>query len=176
MRALDQSPRSAERGDIYTAAMQESLVRVLRARRPEIRARWEALLRIERVNTPLANPDALVFMLDWTLDEVFTMLANPHARRRLTRGTDPTSAKPHCPCGRNPLLIYFAAGEQALDEALVLAQAEMPTLDPVERDNAFAGLTVAVREISRREIESFCAVCQHRQAAPGTSIADHNHI
>lgn len=158
---------------IYDAAMQESLARVLRARRPEIRARWEALLRIERANTPLANPDALVFMLDWTLDEVFTMLANPHARRRPNRVTYTTSAKAVCPCGRNPLLIYFAAGEQALDEALVLAQAEMPSLDPVERDAAFAGLTQAVREISRREIESFCAVCQYRQSAQNVAVAAH---
>ena len=151
--------------------MQDSLVRSLRAQRPEIRTRWEALLRIERANTPLANPDALVFMLDWTLDEMFTAFANPHARRRAARLADGTGAKAHCPCGRNPLLTYFAAGEQALDEALVLAQADLPALDPVERDAAFADLTLVVREISKREIESFCAVCQYRNVAQATVAA-----
>jgi hypothetical protein len=145
--------------------MQDPFVRVLSARRPQIRARWEALLRIERVNTPLANPDALVFMIDWTLDEVFAALRTPQARRRAVRAAEIAAARAECPCGRNPLLAYFAAGEQALEEALVLAQAEMPALDPLERDSAFTGLKLTVREISRREIESFCAVCQYRQTA-----------
>ena len=151
--------------------MQDSLVRALRAQRPQIRTRWEALLRIERANTPLANPDALVFMLDWTLDEMFTALGGPHARRRIPRAVEGAAGKAHCPCGRNPLLTYFAAGEQALDEALVLAQADLPALDPVVRDAAFAELTLVVREISRREIESFCAVCQYRLGAQTTAVA-----
>jgi len=153
--------------------MQESFVAALGTRRPQIRERWEALLRIERVNTPLANPNALVFMIDWTLDEVFAALRNPHGRRRTARSADVAAARAECPCGRNPLLAYFAAGEQALHEALVLMQAELPALDPVERDAAFAALTLTVREISRREIESFCAVCQYRQGAQGAAGAPH---
>src|ERR1043165_8780861 len=99
--------------------MQEELVHALRARRTETRARWEALLRIERVNTPLANPDALVFMIDWTLDEVFGSLLQPPPRRRGGH-VDCAAIRAACPCGRNPLLAYFAAGEQALEEALIL--------------------------------------------------------
>ncbi|MDO8544215.1 MAG: hypothetical protein Q7S40_27570 [Opitutaceae bacterium] len=141
-------------------AMQEDLIRALRDRRGDIRARWETLLRIERVNTPLANPDALVFMIDWTCDELFAALNHPGRRRA---GRSPESpARPECPCGRNPLLTYFAAGEQALEEALILEQASRPTLEPAQRDAAFAELQLAVREIARREIESFCAVCQYR--------------
>ncbi len=141
--------------------MQDELVRALRARRAEIHARWEALLRIERVNTPLANPDALVFMIDWTLDECFASL-RPLPSRRRNGGGLPVATKPDCPCGRNPLLAYFAAGEQAIEEALILEQARASAIDPVQRDDAFAELKLTVREIARREIEAFCAVCQFR--------------
>jgi hypothetical protein len=141
--------------------MQEELVRALRTRRTETRARWEALLRIERVNTPLANPDALVFMIDWTLDELFSALLRPQAWRR---GQHPEmiASRAECPCGRNPLLAYFAAGEQALEEALILEQASLPALNPADRDAAFNALKSSIREIARREIEAFCAVCQYR--------------
>ncbi len=174
------SANRAERGAVGTSIlrpMQEDLIRALRDRRGDLRARWETLLRIERVNTPLANPDALVFMIDWTCDELFAALSHPAARRRTGRAQE-TAARPECPCGRNPLLTYFAAGEQAMEEALILEQASRPTLEPTERDAAFAELQLAVREIARREIESFCAVCQHRHdtrtgdtEAPGPATA-----
>ena len=151
--------------------MQDEFVRALIARRRDIHARWEVLLRIERVNTPLANPDALVFMIDWTLDEVFNALRNQSSRRRNGREA---AARAECPCGRNPLLVYFAAGEQALEEALVLAQAETPALNPDDRDSAFAALKGMICEISRREIEAFCAICQYR-AHPATAMAVAHH-
>ncbi len=146
--------------------MQEALVRALSSRRRDIRARWEALLRIERINTPLANPEALVFMLDWTLDEVFSALQHPHKGRRSF------SHPAVCPCGRNPLLAYFAAGKQALVEALVLVQAEHHAeLHPAERDEAMSELKGCVHEITRREIEAFCAVCQFRHDAHPAVLA-----
>ena len=142
--------------------MQEALVRVLCARRREIRVRWEALLRIERVNTPLANPTALVLMLDWTLDEIFAALRRPHSRRRAARALHAGAERDLCPCGRNPLLAYFEAGKQAMVESLVLAQAEHPGLDAEERDAAMAELKLCLHAITQREIEAFCAVCQFR--------------
>ncbi len=149
--------------------MQDEFVRALIARRRDIHARWEVLLRIERVNTPLANPDALVFMIDWTLDDVFHTLANTPGRRR---GGHSAASRPECPCGRNPLLVYFSAGEQALEEALVLAQSETLGLSPEDRDTAFAGLKSVLRDISRREIESFCSICQYR-TQPALHMAEH---
>lgn len=148
--------------------MQDELVRALRARRAEIHARWEALLRIEKVNTPLANPDALVFMIDWTLDECFGMLA---ARRRNGRAVDQPTPKPDCPCGRNPLLAYFAAGEQAIEEALIWEQSSALPVHPAQRDEAFAELKLTVREIARREIDAFCSVCQFRDAAAPAPVS-----
>jgi hypothetical protein len=148
--------------------MQDELVRALRARRAEIHARWEALLRIEKVTTPLANPDALVFMIDWTLDECFSSLRPANGEHR----AEPASmAKPDCPCRRNPLLAYFAAGEQAIEEALILEQARNSALDPVQRDAAFNELKLTVRDIARREIEAFCSVCQYRERARQQSAA-----
>lgn len=148
--------------------MQDDFIRALRGRRAEIRTRWEALLRIERVNTPLANPDALVFMIDWTCDEIFAALRHAQAHKRQAHAAE-ARTRGECPCGRNPLLIYFAAGEQAMEEALILEQASRPGLEPAERDAEFDELQLTLREIGRREIESFCAVCQYRASAQGNS-------
>lgn len=159
--------------------MQESLVSALRAQRPKIRASWEALLRGEPVATPLGHPDALVHLLDWTLDEIFAALANPLARHRASGARSPgDDHRPSCICGRNPLLAYFGAGEQAMREALVLAQAGTPNLDPLERDASFCELNLILQQISRREIEAFCGVCQYRvsmeqAACPAVEQARH---
>jgi hypothetical protein len=126
------------------------------------------LLRADRANTPLGNPDALVHLLDWTLDEVFGALTKPAARRRLSRSVPTAGDTPECPCGRNPLLHYFAVGEQALEEALILAQASLPMLDPLERDAAMEELNLVLHQIARREIEAFCGVCVHRLSAAAT--------
>ena len=132
----------------------------MRAQRARIRTRWEDLLRAERSTSPLANPDTLVHLLDLTLDELLAAFGASEIRRRPMRHPDAT-----CPCGRNPLLVYFASGRQATREALVLAQAAMPGLAPVDRDSAFAELEAIYSAIARREIESFCAVCQFRHTS-----------
>jgi hypothetical protein len=144
--------------------MQEQLVRSLRSRSPAIRERWEKLLHIEPATSPLAYPDALVHLLDWTLDEIFRELTAVPSRRRSSRSGSPADGRATgCPCGRNPLLTFFAVGEQAMREALVLAQAAAPTLDPIERDASLTELDLVLRQIAQREIESFCGVCQHRE-------------
>jgi hypothetical protein len=142
--------------------MQETLLQGLKAHRRKIHSRWEVLLRTERVNTPLAYPDSLVHLIDWTLDQVFDALQTAATRKRSDRVHIHAAARPDCPCGRNPLLAFFLAGEQALLEALVLEQASRLSIDPTDRDTALAELYRAVRSIARREIESFCSVCQYR--------------
>lgn len=151
--------------------MQESLVSALRAQRTQVRARWEALLRVEPVGSPLGHPDALVHLIDWTLDEMFSNLTNPLSRLRPSRGRQPVDEVSECPCGRNPLLAYFAAGEQAVREALVLAQAAAASLDPIERDTSFQELDMVLHHIARREIEAFCGVCQFRTDRPRDASA-----
>jgi len=146
--------------------MQEALVNALRTRRPLIRAHWEALLRTEPIKSPLGNPDALVHLIDWTLDEIFAALTNPLSRYRSAGARHSATDRHDCPCGRNPLLAYFAAGEQSLREALILSQVITTPLDPVERDASLNELNLVLQHISRREIEAFCGVCQFRQPAP----------
>lgn len=153
--------------------MQETLVSALRAHRPQIRGSWEALLRTEPINSPLGHPDSLVHLIDWTLDEIFTALTNPLARHRGPGARFGSAERPECPCGRNPLLAYFAAGEQAMLEALVLAQAAAFPLDPVERDASFNELNLVLQHISRREIEAFCGVCQFREREAAHTTATH---
>lgn len=147
--------------------MQEALVRALRARRPHIRAHWEALLRVEPVTSPLAQPETMVHLIDWSIDEVFALLRNRRGRRPQSPPATLADARAECHCGRNPLLSHFVAGEQALLEALVLAQAATPALDPVARDTAVAELYLAVRTLAQREVDSFCSLCQHRAVSKG---------
>jgi hypothetical protein len=152
--------------------MQDDLMSALRHHRAGIRARWEDLLRVERANTPLANPDALVHLIDWTLDEVYRTLEGLPSRRRPLRPYSKHDIE--CPCGRNPLLAYFAAGEQALQESLVVTQSELPHLEPADRDASLAELNLCLRFIARREIQAFCALCQLRQS-PMQSVPDAAH-
>ncbi|MEO5961188.1 MAG: hypothetical protein ABIZ49_02310 [Opitutaceae bacterium] len=154
--------------------MQEPLIGALRARRPKVHAQWAALLRAEPVVSPLGHPEALVHLIDWSLDEIFSALVSPLARHRAGGTRLDHDRQTVCPCGRNPLLVYFAAAEQAMHEALVLAQAASAPLDPLERDASFAELNLVLQQISRREIEAFCGVCQFRHGGePAECHAGH---
>lgn len=142
--------------------MQASLLHELQCRRFAMRARWEALLRAEPVTTPLGLPDALVHLIEGTLEEVFAALREPATRSRSEfRGAE-SNAAPICPCGRNPYLAYFTAAEQALREGLILAQAACAPIDPVERDASLRELDAVLQRIAKREIEAFCGLCQFR--------------
>ncbi len=146
--------------------MQEELVCALDARRPEIRGRWRALLRAERTTSPLAHPDALVHLVDWTIDEVLAALRTGlHSTAPSPARRKAEALRADCACGRNPLLAFFLAGEQAMLEALVLVQAAQPALDPAARDTAVAELWLVLRHLRRSEVEAFCSLCQHRAEA-----------
>lgn len=132
--------------------MQGKIIRALEERRAQIRARWEALLRIEKVTTPLANPDTLVFGLDHSLDEIFAMLHQPPCHI-----PDPEIMNTG---GTSPWQAYFRAGEQALLETLVLTQSEMQSLDPAARDTSFGNLKQVINILTQREIGAWAAICQ----------------
>ncbi len=146
--------------------MHESFIRALSRHRPTLCTRWEALLRAERISSPLANPDTLVFLMDYTLDRLFDELRNPRLRRRR-----PREERPPCPCGRNPLLAYFHTAEQALIETLYVADSQTVTPTEEERVVTLDALKLAIREVGRREIESFCAVCQNQTICPAPAAA-----
>lgn len=132
--------------------MYEKIIKALQVRRAQIRARWEALLRIEKVTTPLANPDTLVFALDQSLDEIFTALGQPLPHKPAVGSTWSD--------GPSPWRAYFRAGEQALLESLVLLQAEMDSLDPATRDTSFGSLKQVINNLTQREIQAWGAICQ----------------
>ena len=143
----------------------------LRALRFQTRVRWEALLRADRACSPLADPDALVHLIDWTLTEFERTLRGLPTRRRPLRPLG--RGELDCPCGHNPLLVFFAAGEQALQESLILSQSGRPGLTPLERDAELGGLNLALRHLARREIGAFCALCQLRgRSCPGANLAE----
>lgn len=142
--------------------MRECWIRALAANRRKIHRRWEALLRLERPDTPIADPDNLVHMIDWTLDKVFAELRSHKACNTATLPPTIATLQAKCPCGLNPFFKHFMAGEQALLEALVLAQSEEPSPDPALRDAAVTELYVVTHALARCEVEAFCSLCQHR--------------
>jgi hypothetical protein len=150
--------------------VQADVIAALAARHPGIRDRWEVLLRADKACSPLASPDALVHLIDWTLAELERTLRGLPTRRRPLRPLG--RGELDCPCGHNPLLVYFAAGEQALQESLVLAQSRRPGLTALERDAELGELNLALRHLAHREIGAFCALCQLRgREFPGEALA-----
>jgi hypothetical protein len=146
------------------AGMATSSAPASQARRAQLRARWEALLRAQPACSPLAHPDTVVHLLDPTLD---TLFAAP--RRPATRPLAPARpCRDSCRCGLNPLLAFFAVGEQALRET-----AEQPAsrgdakTPPAPADTI--RLSLALRRLARDELETFCSLCQRACASPFTS-------
>lgn len=152
------------------------MLHALESQRDELHARWEALLRVEPVTTPLGQPEALKHMINYTLSTLFFALRTQHAPRRHFRSIAAAAAdRTLCPCGRNPLLAYFVAGEQAILEALILAQANLPDCAEA-RSSSLQELKHTLSWVAYREIETFCALCQMRnQGAAGGAHHDAQH-
>lgn len=153
------------------------MLHALEAQRTALHERWEALLRVEPVSTPLGQPEALKHMIDFTLKTLFTCLHTPHAQKKkhLKSVREWASDRTICPCGRNPLMAYFVAGEQALLETLILVQASLPDCAET-RACAVYELKLAMAHVAHREIETFCALCQLReQGAQGIAHESHGH-
>ena len=155
--------------------MHESTLLALREMRPTLRKKWETLLRKEPISSPLASPDSLVFLMDWTLDRLFEALRTASHRRRtrvtkVAPGYVPTAEI--CPCGLNPLLAYFSTAEKSLIDAVFLANSPLPAMSPGERQACITEIQLALHRVAHAEIQTFCAVCQRRHATapqPATS-------
>ncbi len=154
--------------------MDERMLHALEAQRNELHSRWEALLRVEPVITPLGQPEALKHMIDFTLKTLFSSLHTPHAQRKkhLKSVREWAADRSLCPCGKNPLMAYFVAGEQALLETLILVQAGLPDCAET-RATAVYELKLAMAHVAHREIETFCALCQLRSQNGGTGGESH---
>ena len=153
--------------------MQDGLMRALLTHRPTLRHRWETLLRAQRATSPLANPDALVYLMDWTLDCLFEDLRNPPSRRRQSARTSALSDEPPpCPCGLNPLLAYFETAKKAIEDTFCHDIPDTHRFTLLEREAALTELQHVLKGVANREIESFCAVCTHspRRARASGSV------
>lgn len=153
--------------------MHESTLSALHAMRPDLRKRWEVLLRAEPVSSPLASPDSLVYLMDWTLDRVFKAIRSASPRKRSRHRPTETQMRPSngCECGMNPLLAYFTTAERALLECVFLADSPLPPMTPGEREVCAAEIQLALQAVARQEIDTFCAVCQRRHcAAPAEAV------
>jgi hypothetical protein len=165
--AKSHAARVGEQG--HACPMDNTLVQSLHGRLPHLRARWQELLRATPASSAMANPDLLDHLLDPTLEEVFRVLREPPAPAVEARARAFESIREACVCGRNPLLDFFTAGEQALIEALMVAQAGTPAPAFAARSTAVAELYLAVRTISRQEVGAFCSLCQHRAGPPSAA-------
>ncbi|HEY5552346.1 MAG TPA: hypothetical protein VIK52_10690 [Opitutaceae bacterium] len=131
----------------------------LRARRPWIKDAWERRLRRESVTSPLANPDTLVMMMERTLDELFAALesAAGTSTECKPRGT---RDKTGCLCGLNPLLAYFRTLAATLCSVGTADGRPFSCGDSAKASRCIDVTIETLREIARRDIASFCAVCQ----------------
>ena len=141
--------------------MHDATIAALVRRRKAIHARWETLLKGERVNTPLARPELLVYLMDPTLDNIFAALRHlPRTAVSWESGAG-EAERASCACGRNPLLVFFLSGEQALLEELIHLQAEAPSPAPSSHAVDVTELYLVLRREARLEVRAFCAVCVH---------------
>ena len=130
--------------------MEESAISVLQQLRPLIKQRWETLLRAEPVVSPLANPDALVFRMDETLDQLVSAL---HTRSfRVWLKHHPVLFMPlRDNCHINPLLAYYTSGDAALRD---IAGAAL--------GNALPETLLLYHGLAQCEIEALCGACCQR--------------
>jgi hypothetical protein len=137
--------------------MEPGFIEQLRFRAYPICSQWETLLRLERPDSPLANPDALRYLIPETFNEVLNALERiGHEPAR----TDSAPAVPPCDCGKNPYRAYYQAAERALLEATVLIQAHSGKKPRYPGE--IASVMCAVRSLATRDIEGFCSICSHR--------------
>lgn len=142
--------------------MPDCFLHALQTHRSALRTRWARLLRAEPAPSPLGNPEALLHLMDWTLDRVERELGRP-GRRLPALQRRPGDA---CRCGSNPLRCYFETGEYALFEILLIDAEEIAALNPSLKEIGLRRLQAAFRQVARTEIESLCAVCRQTAAVP----------
>jgi len=145
----------------YILSVRPHLSALIHVNRPRIKAEWRRRLRIEPADTPLANPDIMIYLLmDETLAQLEALVrARPASRWLTLRKTHLEPLRSLCPCGLNPLLVYFGTGVEALK--LVLAE------------NLTKGKKLRLCEawhfLAQSEIEALCEGC-HRVCVPSLSF------
>ncbi len=137
--------------------MHTELLESLKAHRPNLRTRWEHKLRALPPSSAMAEPDALVHLMEWTLENFFVELTHKARRQQRHQPAEP------CPCGMNPLIAYFVTAEDALLEIIFTEEKPWLALNPDNREAELAWIRSALQRVATREIGAFCAVCRHHK-------------
>lgn len=108
---------------------------------------------MQPVVSALARPETLMFGVDGVIDEVLARLRRPPPKRPVRRWADNF-------CSRNPLRAFYAAGEQALLEMMVVAQTAAGQSLPRQRAAALEEVRQAIRAVARRDLEGLASLCR----------------
>lgn len=157
---------------VLLGAMNAAVLDHLQQNRDVIRIRWDLLLRLEPVVSPLANPDTMAHLIP---DSIGLLMEELRARMQPNHRR-PSPKRLACNCGHNPYRAYFKAGEQALAEAVVIAHVE--TRVDSDRQADITEVLTAIRALAATEINTFCSICTNyrvaekcRYRAPGEATA-----
>ena len=142
--------------------MKKAYLEALESHRAEIKRKWEILLRAAPATTPLGNPDALVYLMDESLGQLFSLFRSRSAHAWLDRHPPATRLiGTNCHCRLNPLINYFIAGQAALAFAAQDVPRTRHHLDDVAATACIDELLLTFRLLAHREIHAFCEVCQY---------------
>jgi hypothetical protein len=145
---------------LYSPPVDPRIYAALRERAPAIIDRWRALIAVEKVRTPLANPDALEFWVPKAVEQVLEAAGKKYRAKQPA----PVRVIPahHCECARNPYLSFYRAGERALVEMLFVIESELCLLE--SRADDLTTLQGALDLLAAREVNGYCRVCTVRES------------
>ena len=145
--------------------MKKAYLEALDAHRAEIKRKWEILLRAAPPTTPLGNPDTLVYLMDETIGQLFSLFRSKATHQWLSRHPPATRLiGTSCHCRLNPLINYFIAGQAALAFVAQAVPRSQHHLDDVAATVCIDELLLTFRFLAHREIHAFCEVCQYLPA------------
>ncbi len=142
--------------------MKKGYLEALDGHRADIKRKWEVLLRAAPATTPLGNPDTLVYLMDESIRQLFSLFRSRSAHQWLARHPPATRlVDTDCHCRLNPLINYFIAGQAALAFAAQAIPRSQHHLDDVAATVCVDELLLTFRFLAHREIHAFCEVCQY---------------
>jgi hypothetical protein len=145
--------------------MKQGYLEALDGHRAEIKRKWEIFLRAAPATTPLGNPDTLVFLMDQSLQQLFSLFRSKSAHCWLSRRQPaPRVAGATCHCRLNPLINYFIAGQAAVAFVAQTVPRSQHHLDDLTANSCVDELLLTFRFLSHREVRSFCEICRYSPA------------
>jgi hypothetical protein len=142
--------------------VKKAYLEALDGHRAEIKRKWEILLRVAPATTPLGNPDTLVYLMDESLKQLFSLFHSKSTHQWLSHHPPATRIiGTNCHCRLNPLINYFIAGQAALAFVAQTVPRSKHHLDDVAATVCVDELLLTFRLLAHREIQAFCEVCQY---------------